>query len=327
MKNKQTLESILRINYPILQGAMANISDSSLVSAVSEAGGLGILASGNMEPEEVREEIRKTKSKTSYPFGVNVIISSKFCDQIIDVLHEEKVDIVITGNGDPGKFFPKFNAWNMKVIPVVSSYMMAKRMEKLGAIAVIAEGMEAGGHIGSITTMCLLPNITKDISIPVIAAGGIASGYSMMAAFNLGAQGVQIGTRFLLAKECNIHTNYKKRVIDSNDFDSVVIKNMINKPIRSLRNKLTNLIGRLELEYLKNRSTSIEDIDLKTINALSNAVKNGDVQNGLVMAGQISAVLTKEETCKEIMCSILNEWNSCTEKTYSKYDLPQVSNT
>lgn len=322
MKNIQTLENILKIKYPILQGAMANISDSSLVSAVSETGALGILATGNMDSEQVREEIRKTKLKTSKPFGVNIILSNRSCDKIIDVLYEEKIDIVITGNGDPGRYFPKFNAWNMKVIPVVSTHLMAKRMEKLGATAVIAEGMEAGGHIGSITTMCLLPSITQDISIPVIAAGGIASGYSMMAAFNLGASGVQIGTRFLLAKECKIHANYKKRVIDSNDFDSVIIKNLINKPIRSLRNKLTNLIGRLELEYLKNRDTSIEDIDLKTINALSSAVENGDVQYGLVMAGQISAVLTKEETCKEIIYSILDEWNSCTEKKYSKYDLP-----
>ncbi|MCL2575841.1 MAG: enoyl-[acyl-carrier-protein] reductase FabK [Defluviitaleaceae bacterium] len=308
MKNRVC--ELLGIEYPIFQGGMAWIAESSLASAVSEAGGLGIIAAGAAPGEVVREQIKKTKAATSKPFGVNIMLMSPFADDIARICCEEGVAIVTTGAGTPGKYMEMFAQANIKVIPIAPSVAIAKKMEKMGAHAIIAEGMEAGGHIGKLTTMALVPQIVDAVSIPVIAAGGIANGRGVGAAFMLGASAVQIGTRFLVATECVVHENYKKAVLKAKDIDTVITGTITGHPVRSLRNKLTARFIELEKEEQMKETPDLAKIEEFASGTLRLAAVEGDVQNGSVMAGQIAAMVNKEQTCKEIIEEVWGEYNA-----------------
>ncbi|HAR85424.1 enoyl-[acyl-carrier-protein] reductase FabK [Clostridium sp. UBA3061] len=293
---KSDICEALGIQYPIIQGAMAWIADSILASSVSNAGGLGIIAAGNNSPENVRLEIRKAKELTDKPFGVNIMLLSDNADEVAKIVCEEGVKVVTTGAGNPGKYMNMWKNHNIKVIPVVASTGLAKRMERSGADMVIAEGCEAGGHIGELTTMALLPQVVDAVNIPVIAAGGIGDSRGMLAALALGANGFQVGTRFLAANECTIHENYKKKVIESKDIDSVVTGRSTGHPVRVLRNRLSREYLRLE-----KLGTSAEELEQLGVGGLKKAVIDGDVDNGSIMAGQIAALIKKEESCEEII--------------------------
>lgn len=296
------VSQLLNIKYPIIQGGMAWIADASLASAVSEAGGLGII-SGVGTAEDVKSEIQKAKKLTNKPFGVNIMLMSSNVDEIVDVVCEEKVSVVTTGAGSPGKYIEKFKANNIKIVPVVPSVAIARRMEKMGADAVIVEGMEAGGHIGQLTTMSLVPQVVDELSIPVIAAGGIGDGRGMAAAFMLGAQGVQVGTRFLVANECNIHENYKAKVIKAKDIDTDITGVATGHPIRSIRNKLTRQYNKIEKE--NPNSNELEEL---AKGSLKKAVIDGDVENGSIMAGQIAGMIKHKQSSKEIIDEIVNKY-------------------
>lgn len=302
--NNSKITELLNIQYPILQGGMAWISDASLAVGVSEGGGLGIIT-GVGPTEIVREEIRKAKALTDKPFGVNVMLMQDNVDEIADLLCEEGVAVVTTGAGSPGKYMDKWKAHNIKVIPVVPSVAIAKRMEKFGADAVIVEGMEAGGHIGQLTTMSLVPQVVDAVNIPVIAAGGIGDGRGMAASFMLGAEGVQMGTRFLVSSECSVHPNYKEKVLKAKDIDTEVTGTSTSHPIRVLRNKLTREY--LKLEKQKGNCEELEELGR---GALRKAVKDGDVENGSVMAGQIAGLVKAEQSCKEIIQEVISECNN-----------------
>jgi enoyl-[acyl-carrier protein] reductase II len=286
---------LLGIEIPILQGGMAWISEASLASAVSEAGGLGIIAAGALSADSLLLEIRKAKALTDKPFGVNIMLMSPYADEIARLCCEEGVKIVTTGAGSPAKYMEMFVSYGVKVLPLVASVAVAKKMEKIGAAAVIAEGMEAGGHIGKLTTMTLVPQVVDAVSIPVIAAGGIADGRGVAAAFALGASGVQMGTKFLVAAECIVHDNYKKAIIKAKDIDTVITTTPTGHSVRGLRNKLTSSFG----------SSSFSEESAS--GALQRAVIDGDVQYGSVMAGQIAALVTKEQTAFEIVREVWGE--------------------
>lgn len=294
---------LLGIEYPIIQGGMAWIADSSLAAAVSEAGGLGIIT-GTAPIEWIRDEIRKVKKLTNKPFGVNIMLMSPHADEVAKLVCEEKVPVVTTGAGSPGKYMDMWKSNGVKVVPVVASVALAKRMEKLGADAVVAEGMESGGHIGQLTTMTLVPQVVDGVNIPVIAAGGIGDGRGMAAAFMLGAEAVQIGTRFLVANECTVHENYKNRVLKAKDIDSEVTGRSTGHPVRVLRNKMTREFLKLEKE-----GASPEKLEEIGTGALRKAVVDGDIDYGSVMAGQIAGLVNKEESCKEIIDEIIKEFN------------------
>lgn len=300
MKTSRITE-LLNIKYPIIQGGMAWISDATLAAAVSEAGGLGII-SGVGNTEDVRSEIKKTKSLTKKPFGINIMLMRDNIDEIAKLVCDEQVAVVTTGAGSPGKYIENWKKHNVKVIPVVPSVAIAKRMEKFGADAVIVEGMEAGGHIGQLTTMSLVPQVVDAVDIPVIAAGGIGDGRGIAASFMLGACGVQMGTRFLVSKECKVHENYKDRVLNAKDIDTEVTGTSTSHPVRVLRNKLTR-------EYIKLEKTNAnpEEIEALGKGALRKAVVDGDVNNGSVMAGQIAGLVSKKQTCKEIIDELISE--------------------
>lgn len=306
---KSNLCEILGIKYPIFQGAMAWVSDASLAAAVSNAGGLGIIAGGNAPGDIIREEIRKAKELTDKPFAVNVMLLSPFVDEIVQVICEERVKVVTTGAGNPAKYMDIFNEHNIAVIPVVPSVAIAQKMEKIGAKAVVAEGMEAGGHIGKLTTMALVPQIVDAVNIPVIAAGGIADGRGCAAAFMLGATGVQIGTRFLVADECTVHENYKQKVIEAKDIDSVITGQITGHPVRVLRNKLARLYDKVEREEQKKDTPDIQKIEDLGKGALRKAVKEGDIENGSVMAGQIAGMVSKKQSCQEIINELVKEFD------------------
>ena len=291
---------LLDIKYPIFQGGMARISDASLASAVSEAGGLGIIT-GAAPVEWVRNEIRKAKEMTDKSFGVNIMLMDPNAEEVIKLVCDEKVKVVTTGAGSPGKYMKVLKENGIKVIPVVASVALAKRMEKLGADAVIAEGTESGGHVGELTTMALVPQVVDSVSIPVIAAGGIGDGRGFMAAFMLGAEGVQIGTRFLVAKECTVHENYKNKVIKSNDIDTDVTGRCTGHPVRVLRNKLSREFLKAERE-----GATLEELEALGTGALFKAV-TGDVSYGSVMAGQIAGLVNKEQTANEIIQEIIGQ--------------------
>ena len=293
---------LLGIEYPIIQGAMAWIADASLASAVSNAGGLGIIASGNAEAEWVRSEIRKTKKLTQKPFGVNVMLLNPHADKIMDVICEEGVPVVTTGAGNPGKYIPKLKEHGIRVIPVVASVALAIRVERVGADAVIAEGQEGGGHIGEATTMALVPQVVDAVKIPVIAAGGIADGRGIAAAYMLGAKGVQIGTRFLVAKECTISQNYKDMILKAKDTDTVATGRSTGHPVRVLKNKLTR-----EILALEKQCADPSEIEKLGTGALRAAVKDGDVVNGSVMSGQIAGLVNKEQTAREMIEEMFKE--------------------
>ena len=296
------ISKLLKTEYPILQGGMAWVAEYHLAAAVSNAGGLGIIGAASAPPEVVREQIRKTKELTKNPFGVNVMLLNPNAPEVAQVVIEEGVKVVTTGAGNPGKFMEAWKEAGVVVIPVVASVAMAKMMERGGADAVIAEGMESGGHIGSQTTMTLVPQVADAVSIPVIAAGGIADGRGIAASFLLGAEGVQMGTRFLVAKESIVHPNYKERVIKARDIDSEVTGMSTGHPIRVLRNAMSR-------EYLKmeQEGASFEELEHLTLGSLRKAVVDGDVVNGSLMAGQSAGMVKKEQTCEEIMQEIVKE--------------------
>ncbi|MFU0828157.1 MAG: Enoyl-[acyl-carrier-protein] reductase FabK [Lachnoclostridium sp.] len=297
---------LLKIEYPILQGGMAWVAEHHLAAAVSNAGGLGIIAAGSAPAEVVREEIKKTKALTDKPFGVNIMLLSPHAPQIAKVVAEEKISVVTTGAGNPEKYIPMWKEAGIAVIPVVASVALAKRMEKYGADAVVAEGCEAGGHIGELTTMALIPQVVDAVNIPVIAAGGIGDGRGMAAAFMLGAKAVQIGTRFVVANESIAHDNYKKRIISSRDIDSVVTGRSTGHPVRSIRNNMTRNYLKLEQE-----GKSFEELEQLTLGSLRKAVVEGDIVNGSVMAGQIAGLISKEGSCKEIIEEMVKEAKEC----------------
>jgi len=307
---KNPICDMLGIEYPIFQGGMAWVSESSLASAVSNAGGLGIIAAGAAPGEIIREQIKKTKELTKNPFGVNIMLMSPYADDIARICCEEGVAIVTTGAGTPSKYMADFAAAGVKVIPLVPSVAIAKSMAKMGAFAVVAEGMEAGGHIGKLTTMALVPQVVDAVDIPVIAAGGIADGRGVAAAFMLGAVGVQIGTRFLTATECVIHENYKKAVLKAKDIDTVVTGTITGHPVRSLRNKLTTRFIELEKEEQLKETPDLAKIEEFAAGALRLAAVEGDVQNGSLMAGQIAALVKKEQSCAEIIQEIWSEYKA-----------------
>ncbi|SCH63874.1 Nitronate monooxygenase [uncultured Clostridium sp.] len=295
------ITELLNIKYPIIQGGMAWISDATLAAAVSEAGGLGII-SGVGNVEDVRSEIQKAKSLTDKPFGVNIMLMGKNVDEIAKLVCDEKVAVVTTGAGSPGKYMDDWKKNNIKVIPVVPSVAIAKRMEKFKADAVIVEGMEAGGHIGQLTTMSLVPQVVDAIDIPVIAAGGIGDGRGIAASFMLGASGVQMGTRFLVSDECRVHDNYKEKVLNARDIDSEVTGTSTSHPVRVLRNKLTR-----EYSKLEKSNADISEIEALGKGALQKAVIHGDVDNGSVMAGQIAGMINKKQSCEETINELMNE--------------------
>ena len=293
---KTRITELLGIECPIIQGGMAWVAESHLAAAVSAAGGLGLIGGANAPAEVIRNYIREVKAVTDKPFGVNVMLMSPYADEVAKVVVEEGVKVVTTGAGNPEKYMEMWKAAGIKVIPVVASVALAKRMERYGADAVVAEGTESGGHIGEATTMTLVPQVVDAVSIPVIAAGGIGDGRGIAAAFMLGAEAVQMGTRFLVAKECTVHQNYKDRVLKAKDIDSTVTGRTHGHPVRCLRNQMTR-----EYVKLENEGKSFEELEYLTLGTLRKAVQEGDITNGTVMAGQIAGMVSKEQTCKEMI--------------------------
>ena len=293
---KTEITRLLGIEYPILQGGMAWVANASLAAAVSNAGGCGLIAGGAAPAEIVRAEIVRARELTDKPFGVNVMLMNPSTPEIIQVCIEEKVAVVTTGAGNPGQYIEGLKAAGIKVIPVVPSVALAKRMERAGADAVVCEGMEAGGHIGSLTTMALVPQIADAVKIPVIAAGGIADGRGMAAAILLGAQGVQVGTRFLTAHECEISRAYKELVLEAKDTSTVVTGQFTGHPVRTLKNKQAR-------EMLKAEASGIspEEFEKMGAGSLRKAVQDGDLENGSFMAVQIAGMVNREESCAEII--------------------------
>jgi len=295
---------ILNIKYPIIQGGMAWLATAELAAAVSNAGGLGIIAAGNAPSEIVENEIIKTKSLTDKPFGVNVMLLSPYVDEVMEVIYRHKVPVVTTGAGNPGKYIKNLKEIGTKILPVVPSVALAKRMEKLGVDGIIVEGTEAGGHIGELTTFTIVPQVVDAVNIPVIAAGGIADGRGLMAALILGAEAVQMGTRFVCSTECVVHNNYKDMIIKAKDRDAIVTARSTGHPVRVLKNKFTKELLRKEKE-----GASPEELESFGIGRLKKAV-DGDVENGSVMAGQIAGAITEIKNCKEIIEGIMNEAKS-----------------
>jgi enoyl-[acyl-carrier protein] reductase II len=291
----------LGIKYPILQGGMAWIATHQLAAAVSEAGGLGIIAGGNLPGEVIREEIRKLKEMTDKPFGVNIMLLSPYAEDIVDIVCSEGVPVVTTGAGNPGKYIEKLKKHNVKIIPVVPTVSLAKRLERQGVDALIVEGTEAGGHIGEISTMALIPQVVDEVNIPIIAAGGIADGRGFTAALALGAEAVQMGTRFVCSIEAPVHENYKEVIIKSKDRDALVTGRSTGFPVRHLKNSYTKEFIDLE----KNGMDAME-LEKLGLGRLKLAVREGDIKNGSLMAGQISGLIKEKKSCKDIIESIVN---------------------
>ena len=296
------ITKLLEIEYPIIQGGMAWVAEHHLAAAVSEAGGLGIIGAASAPAEVVREEIRKAKKLTDKPIGVNIMLMNSNAPEVARVVLEEGVKVVTTGAGNPAKFIKDFKEAGVKVIPVVASVAMAKMMERCGADAVVAEGTESGGHIGSATTMCLVPQVADAVQIPVIAAGGIGDGRGFAAAFMLGAEAVQMGTRFVVAKESIVHKNYKEKIVKAKDIDSEVTGRSTGHPVRQIRNQMSREYLRLEKE-----GAGLEELEQLTLGSLRRAVMDGDVVNGTLMAGQIAGLVKREQTCKEMIEEMMQE--------------------
>ncbi|MCI5995495.1 MAG: enoyl-[acyl-carrier-protein] reductase FabK [Blautia sp.] len=299
---KTRVTELLGIEKPIIQGGMAWVAEHRLAAAVSEAGGFGIIGAASAPAEVIREEIRKAKELTDKPFGVNVMLLSPYAEEVAHVVAEEGVRAVTTGAGNPEKYMELWKNAGIRVIPVVASVALAKRMERYGADAVVAEGMESGGHIGSQTTMTLVPQVVDAVEIPVIAAGGIADGRGFAAAMMLGAEAVQMGTRFVAAKESIVHPNYKERIMKAKDIDSEVTGTTTGHPVRCLRNQMTREYLRMEKE-----GVAFEELEKLTLGSLRKAVMEGDVKYGTVMAGQSAGLVKKEQSCREIIDEILAE--------------------
>ncbi|MBQ9742978.1 MAG: nitronate monooxygenase [Ruminococcus sp.] len=299
---KSTICDIIGIQYPVFQGGMAWIADGKLAAAVSEGGGLGIIAAGGADGEYVRRQIRIARELTQKPIGVNIMLMSPYAEEIAQVVAQERVQVVTTGAGNPSKYMQMWKDADVKVIPVVASVGMAKLMTKLGATALIAEGGESGGHVGELTTMALLPQICDATTLPVIAAGGIVDGRGVAAVFMLGACGVQMGTRFLVAQECGIHPEYKKKILKASDRCTVVTGKRLGHPVRSLRTQFSR-------DYSKAEYSTMSDEELEALasGALQMAVQSGDSEKGCFMAGQVAAMVTKEQTAAEIIREIMDE--------------------
>ena len=296
----ELINELLGIRYPIIQGGMAWVATWELASAVSEAGGLGIIGVGGADTAWVAEQIRQMKAHTKHAFGVNLMLMNPQADEIAALLADEKIPVITTGAGNPGKYMARWKNAGAKVIPVIASVALARMMEKAGADAVIAEGTESGGHIGAATTMTLVPQVVDMVHIPVIAAGGIADARGFAAALMLGASGVQIGTRFVASKECIVHENYKEKILRAKDIDSEVTGLANGHPIRVLRNKMTREYLRMEKE-----GAGLEQLEHLTLGALRKAVVEGDVMYGSVMAGQIAGLIKEEKSCAEIIEEIM----------------------
>lgn len=299
---KTRITELLQIEYPIIQGGMAWVAEHHLAAAVSEAGGLGIIGAASAPAEVVREEIRKAKVLTDKPIGVNIMLMNPNAPEVVKAVIEEGIKVVTTGAGNPAKYMKDFKEAGVKVMPVVASVAMAKMMERCGADAVVAEGMESGGHIGSTTTMCLVPQVVDAVSIPVIAAGGIGDGRGVAASFMLGAEAVQMGTRFIVAQESIVHQNYKNKVIKAKDIDSEITGMSTGHPVRQIRNQMTREYLRLEKE-----GAGLEELEYLTLGSLRKAVIDGDTANGTLMAGQIAGLVRKQQTCREIIEELMKE--------------------
>lgn len=299
---KTRLTELLGIEYPIIQGGMAWVAEYHLAAAVSEAGGLGLIGAASAPGEWVREQVRKAKELTKKPFGVNIMLMSPYADEVAGIIVEEGVRVVTTGAGSPEKYMSMWKEAGVKVIPVVASVALARRMERCGADAVVAEGTESGGHIGESTTMTLVPQVVDAVEIPVIAAGGIADGRGIAAAFMLGAQGVQMGTCFVVAKESQVHENYKKCIIKAKDIDTRVTGRSTGHPVRAIRNQMTK-------EYLRREQegAAFEELENLTLGGLRKAVVEGDVVNGSVMSGQIAGLVKEELSCGELIQKLVRE--------------------
>jgi len=300
---KTPLCQLLGIEYPILQGGMAWVADASLASAVSNGGGLGLISAMNANADWLRKEIRKAKTLTDKPFGVNIMLMSPYADEVAQLIIDEAVAVITTGAGNPTKYMGKWTDAGIKVIPVVPSTGIAKRVARSGAIAVIAEGSESGGHVGDLTTMTLLPQICDAVDIPVIAAGGIGDGRGIAAAMMLGAVGVQVGTRFLVANECNIHQNYKDKILKAKDIDTLTTGKRLGHPVRALKSNFTRALAKMEYDS----TITNEQIEAFGSGALRLAALNGDEKDGCFMAGQIAAIVKKEQPAAEIIRDMFNE--------------------
>lgn len=311
---KTEITELLNIEYPIIQGGMAWVADYHLAAAVSNAGGLGLIGSGGAPASWVKDQIREVKKLTDKPFGVNIMLMNPEADEIAKVIVEEKVPVVTTGAGNPAKYIKEWKEAGVKVIPVVASCALAKMMERCGSDAVVAEGTEAGGHIGEITTMSLVPQVVDAVNIPVIAAGGIADGRGFAAALMLGAKAVQMGTHFVATKECNVHENYKEKIIKAKDIDSKVTGRSTGHPVRVLRNQMSN-------EYIKKEQegATLEELELLTLGGLRKAVVEGNVKEGSLMAGQVAGLVKKQYTCKELIEKVVTEGQQVIENRLAEF--------
>lgn len=300
---------LLGIRYPLFQGGMAWIADAGLASAVSNAGGFGIIAAGNQRPDEIREQIHMARELTDKPFGLNIMLMSRYADDIAALASEERISAVTTGAGNPAKYMEAWKEAGIKVIPVIASVAMAKLMARLGASAVIAEGCESGGHVGELTTMVLVPLICDAVDVPVIAAGGIADGRQAAAAFMLGACGIQMGTRFLSATECSVHPVYKQKILKANDLSTLVTGKKINHAVRALRTQFVR--DSLKLEY---SDAPAEDLEAFTAGKFRLAVREGDIENGCFLSGQAAAMVRKEEPAADIIRDVMEGAESCLKR-------------
>ncbi len=307
---KTEITELLGIQYPIIQGGMAWVAECHLAAAVSNAGGLGLIGAANAPAEWVREQIREAKKLTEKPFGVNIMLMSPYADEVAQIVAEEQVKVVTTGAGNPEKYMSRWKEAGVKVIPVVASVALAKRMERCGADAVVAEGCEAGGHIGETTTMVLVPQVAEAVKIPVIAAGGIADGRGIAAAFMLGAKGVQMGTHFVVADECVVHDNYKERILKASDIDTRVTGRSTGHPVRALRNETTRKY--IELERA---GASFEELEQLTLGGLRKAVVDGDVKTGSVMAGQSAGMVKERMSCQKLIEKLVKETDALMKGT------------
>ena len=307
---KTELTELLGIEYPIIQGGMAWVAEYHLAAAVSEAGGLGLIGAAHAPADWVRDQVRQVKKLTDKPFGVNIMLMSPYADEVAKVIVEEGVPVVTTGAGDPEKYMKMWKDAGVKIIPVVASVALARRMERCGADAVVAEGTESGGHIGETTTLVLVPQVVDAVSIPVIAAGGIADGRGIAAAFMLGAKGVQMGTHFVATEECHVHQNYKDMILKAKDIDTRVTGRTTGHPVRALRNQMTK-------EYLKKEAegASFEELEQLTLGGLRRAVVDGDVKTGSVMSGQSAGLVKEQMTCAQLIQKLVKETDALLKGT------------
>lgn len=305
---------LLGIEYPIFQGAMALIATHKIAGPVSEAGGLGIIGGDGMSGDDLREEIRLVREFTDKPFGVNLMLQMPNCDELLDVIIEEKVPVVTTGAGSPARYIPALKAAGVKIIPVVASVRHAVKMESLGVDAVVAEGQEAGGHIGSTSTMALLPQVVDAVKIPVLGAGGVGDGRSVAAMYALGAQGIQVGTLFLMAEECPIPASYQQRIMDANDTDTIVTGRKAKDPVRSLSNTMLRKFAELE-----EANAPHEELEKLTVGSLSRAVYDGDMETGSAMAGEIAGLLKEVLPAKVLIERLFSEAEAVAKQLTIKY--------